>query len=285
MKRLIETSLSCSRRRFISGALRRTSPTTFYQRHDASRHAPLSTDTQDDMSKRISSSMTAKSKELPPDDYHNKEYSFGVGFLYSLGHVYQQTYQQPLPPTQLQQMEAEAKAIMHQFGDTGGSSTPRAINTEFTAYMVSPYRVLKANGRSVLQIRSLLEGALRHTMAWSSQVVREQLDSAPDAFASLVRDSKDKEENFYVEGDFQLRRARDLPDSYSLEVHGCWYMNTLERLGAREIGPSFCAFDRSWYDTIAPERHGVRFTRPTTIAEGADRCRFNIDRVKKTRED
>ncbi|KAH7137702.1 hypothetical protein EDB81DRAFT_948894 [Dactylonectria macrodidyma] len=237
------------------------------------------------MSERITSSMTAKSKEQPPGDHQNKEYSFGAGFLYSLGQVYQETYQQPLPPTQLHQIEAEAKAIMHQLGDTGGPSTPRAINVEFTAYMVSPYRVLKASGISVPQIRSLLEDALKQTMAWYSQYVREQLDSSPDAFASLVRGSKDKEENFYVEGDFQLRRARDLPDSYSLEVHGCWYMKTLEQLGAREIGPSFCAFDRSWYDSIDPERHGAKFTRPSTIAEGADRCRFNIDRVKKTGED
>ncbi|KAH7007011.1 hypothetical protein EDB80DRAFT_880525 [Ilyonectria destructans] len=121
-------------------------------------------------------------------------------------------------------------------------------------------------------------------MAWSSQVVREQLDSAPDAFESLVKDSKDKEQNFYEEPDFRLRRARDLPDAYSLEVHKCWYMDMLEQLGAREIGSSFCAFDRSWYDPIDPQRHGVKFTRPNTIAEGADRCRFNIDRVRKTTE-
>ncbi|KAM0417043.1 hypothetical protein ACHAPT_012948 [Fusarium lateritium] len=177
-------------------------------------------------------------------------------------------------------MEAEAIKIMKELGDTEGSVS-RAINYEFTAYMVAPYRVLKANGASVSQIRHLLEESLQRTMAWSSQIVREQFDSSPDAFQSLVQESKDKEQNFYVEPDFKLRRARDEPDSYSLEVHKCWYMDTLQRLDAREIGPSFCSFDRSWYDPIDPNRHGVKFTRPSTIAEGADRCRFNIDRVKR----
>ncbi|KAJ4313067.1 hypothetical protein N0V84_009600 [Fusarium piperis] len=177
-------------------------------------------------------------------------------------------------------MRAEATNIMKELGDTEGSVS-RAINYEFMAYMVAPYRVLKASGTSLPYIRRLLEESLQRTLAWSSQIVREQLDSTPDAFHSLVQESKDKEQNFYREPDFKLRRARDEPDSYNLEVHKCWYMDTLQRLDARGIGPSFCSFDRSWYDPIDPGRHGVKFTRPSTIAEGADRCRFNIDRVKK----
>ncbi|RMJ08330.1 hypothetical protein CDV36_012070 [Fusarium kuroshium] len=177
-------------------------------------------------------------------------------------------------------MEEEAIKIMKELGDTK-SSISRTVNYEFMAYMVAPYRVLKASGTSLPQIRRLLEDSLQRTLAWTSQLVREQLDSTPDAFKSLVQESKEKEQNFYVEPDFKLRRARDEPDSYRLEVHKCWYMDTLQRLDAREIGPSFCSFDRSWYDPIDPDRHGVKFTRPSTIAEGADRCRFNIDRVKK----
>ncbi|KAH6871537.1 L-2-amino-thiazoline-4-carboxylic acid hydrolase-domain-containing protein [Thelonectria olida] len=233
------------------------------------------------MPQRISSTIAAKSKESFGEDLPDKEYSFSKGFLHFLGQVYQETHKQQLPPTQIQKIEAEAKSIMQQLGDTSGSRS-HAINSEFTAYMVAPYRILKASGTSVPQIRQLLEDALQHTMAWASKIVREQLDAAPDAFESLVKDSKYREQNFYVEPDFKLRRARDLPDSYSLEVHHCWYMRALEQLGAREIGPSFCAFDRSWYNAIDPQRHGVRFTRPSTIAKGADRCRFNFDRVKKT---
>ncbi|KAJ3455628.1 hypothetical protein MRS44_017110 [Fusarium solani] len=258
-------------------------PVALKSRWSASRQASLSTKTHDGMPEKIASSMAAKSKEASGDDQHNKSYSFGKGFLHSLGQVYQETFKSELPPAQLRQMEAEALDIMQQLGDRTGSFS-RAINFEFTAYMVAPYRILKASGTSVPQIRQLLEDALQHTMAWASQTVRKQLDSAPDAFESLVKESKDKERNFYVEPDFKLRRARDMPDSYSLEVHNCWYMNTLEKLGAREIGPSFCAFDRSWYAPIDPGRHGVKFTRPSTIAEGADRCRFNIDRVRKTAE-
>ncbi|KAM5343120.1 hypothetical protein ACJ41O_014086 [Fusarium nematophilum] len=227
--------------------------------------------------------MTAESKEISSDNQPNKDHSFGAGFLHSLSQVYHQTHQRPLPATHLRQMEAEARSIMRQLGHTSDTNpfTPRAINTEFTAYMVSPYRILKASGATLPEIRSLLEDSLQHAMSWTTGIVREQLDASPDAFEHLVRESKDKEENFYVEGDFKLKRARDTPDSYSLEVHGCWYMNALDRLGAREIGPSFCAFDRSWYDAVDAERHGARFSRPSTIAEGHDRCRFNVDRVKR----
>lgn len=224
--------------------------------------------------------MTAEPKELRQDDGYSRELSFGQSFLQSLGQAYQDINETQLSPNQLQQMEAEAVNVMKELGDTKGS-TPRAMNHEFMAYMVAPYRVLKASGTSLPQIRHLLEESLQRTLALSSRMVREQLDASSDAFESLVRESKDKEQNFYQEPDFKLRRARDEPDSYSLEVHKCWYMDTLQRLGARDIGPSFCSFDRAWYDPIDPGRHGVRFARPSTIAEGADRCRFNMDRVKK----
>lgn len=224
--------------------------------------------------------MKAEPKEPRQDDQYSQKSSFGASFLQSLGQVYQDTNETQLSGNQLQEMKAEAINIMEELGDTKGSIS-RAINYEFMAYMVAPYRVLKASGTPLPQIRRLLEESLQRTLAWSSKMVREQLDSTPDAFESLVRESKDKERNFYQGPDFKLRRARDEPDAYNLEVHKCWYMDTLQRLGARDIGSSFCSFDRSWYDPIDPGRHGVRFTRPSTIAEGADRCRFNIDRVKK----
>lgn len=143
-------------------------------------------------------------------------------------------------------MEAEDRNILQQLGGTSDSVT-RTTNFELTAYMVAPYIILKARNAPVPQIRHLLEDTLQQTMAWSSQAVHEQqqFDPSPEAFESLVGDSGDKEKNFYEEPDFKLRRARDLPKAYSLEVHKCWYTNKLEQLGAREIRPSFCAFDRA----------------------------------------
>ncbi|KAH8680338.1 hypothetical protein BGZ61DRAFT_535408 [Ilyonectria robusta] len=180
-------------------------------------------------------------------------------------------------------MEAEAKNILQQLGDTSGWVT-RATNFELTAYIVVPCRTPKDRDSPIPQIRQVLEATLQHTMVWSSQVAREQLDSAPDAFERPVKDSKEKEQNFYENPYFNLRRARDLPDAYSLEVHKYWYMSTLKQLGAREVRPSFCAFDGSWYAPIDSQRRGIKFTQPKTIAEGAGQRHFNIDRVKKTTE-
>ncbi|KAI8683562.1 hypothetical protein NCS57_00020700 [Fusarium keratoplasticum] len=274
----IPLTLSLLQRSLVPRSLRRASLAQDLQ-YNACHHARLSTTSKDGRSQQ-KTSVTVEPKELCQDDQYSKKFSFGESFLQALGQVYQDTNETQLSPNQLQEIETEAINIMKEVGDPGGSIS-RTINYEFMAYMVAPYRVLKANGTSLHQIRRLLEESLQRTLAWSSQIVREQLDSSPDAFKSLVQESKDKEQNFYQEPDFKLGRARDEPDSYSLEVHKCWYMDTLQRLDAREIGPSFCSFDRSWYDPIDPDRHGVKFTRPSTIAEGADRCRFNIDRVKK----
>ncbi|KAK3182356.1 hypothetical protein K4F52_006359 [Lecanicillium sp. MT-2017a] len=112
-----------------------------------------------------------------------------------------------------------------------------------------------------------------------TEKIRYNLDNVQDPFTVLVDGSREKEEHFYLEPDFIHQRARDESGSYHVEIRKCWYMDTLAKLDASEIGPVFCTFDKAWYSAIDPKRHAFKFARPTTIAAGFDRCRFNFDRV------
>lgn len=219
-----------------------------------------------------------QSQDSSVEDEHSKASTFGPNFLRSLGQVSSKLGSNQLTADHLLEMRNEANKIIQQLMRPIDSPS-RTIHLEFTAYMVAPYRIMKTNGIPVPQIRQLLEDALQQAMQSASQSVRRQLDSAPDAYQFIVDVSKDKEKNFFEAPDFQFRRPRDTSDSYHLEIHKCWYMETLQHLGATEIGPCFCSFDKTWYDPIDPKKHGMRFTRPSTIADGSDRCRFNWDRV------
>jgi hypothetical protein len=219
-----------------------------------------------------------QSQDSSVEDEHSKTSMFGPHFLHSLGQVSWKLGSNQLTADHLLQMRNEANKIIQQLTRPIDSPS-RTIHLEFIAYMVAPYRIMKTNGLPVPQIRQLLEDASQQAMGSVSQSVRRQLDSAPDAYQFIVDVSKDKEKNFFEAPDFQFRRARDTSDSYHLEIHKCWYMEALQHLGAMEIGPCFCSFDKTWYDPIDPRRHGVRFTRPSTKADGSDRCRFNWDRM------
>lgn len=221
----------------------------------------------------------SSSNQAPSEDSINgKSFSFGPDFLASLAELSNSTGVGNLPEVEVRKITENAKAIQIHLSKPADPIS-RIINIEFMAYMVAGYRALKENGLPLDQIRLLLENAILKFMEPMTAAVQADLDSHPDAFTRVVDGSKDKEEHFYIAPDFELERARDEPDAYHIKIRKCWYIDTLSKLGAREIGSSFCAFDRTWYDCIDPKRHGFKFTRPTTIAQGAESCSFNFDRI------
>lgn len=216
----------------------------------------------------------SKDGEIADEEYK----SFRKGYLQALDDVLTKQTGKSLSSDQVKRINAEATKISEQL--TGvNDSDPRTINIDFASSIVAPYRILKVDGYPIADIKHFLHAAMETSTAPSTGQVRHYLDNAKDPFVLLVDWSKDKEKHFYVEPDFEHARARDDAGSYHVDIRKCWYMDTLAKLDASEIGSVFCKFDKAWYSAIDPGRHAFKFTRPTTIAEGFDRCQFNFDRV------
>lgn len=68
----------------------------------------------------------------------------------------------------------------------------------------------------------------------------------------------------------------EAPGRHRHWVLRCGFHDYLARRGAAFLTPVFCAWDALWADEI--HRHGrtLRFHRPQTIADGADRCLFEF---------
>ncbi len=59
----------------------------------------------------------------------------------------------------------------------------------------------------------------------------------------------------------------------------CGFADFFLENNAREVLYLLCATDYAWGDALE-EKYGIRFERPTTLAEGADACRFQLFRMR-----
>ncbi len=67
----------------------------------------------------------------------------------------------------------------------------------------------------------------------------------------------------------------ELEDGFVSVVKVCGYKTFLARQDAEHLLDLFCEWDRVWIDGIPK---GIRFVRPSTIAQGAETCRFEFRR-------
>jgi hypothetical protein len=110
--------------------------------------------------------------------------------------------------------------------------------------------------------------------------IKISLDKAKDAFAAIVKSSKNQETKFFG-STFVFYRPVDTPDSYHLRVSDCMYNNYFRKNGAPELMKIACKWDMvSWTKGIIPEAHKVVFKRPITLGLDNKDCEFDFDRIK-----
>ncbi|WP_040835077.1 L-2-amino-thiazoline-4-carboxylic acid hydrolase [Nocardia brevicatena] len=109
---------------------------------------------------------------------------------------------------------------------------------------------------------------------------RAMLDTAADPFTAMVQVSKAREKYTFGAG-FEFERPVDDDNRYHVDVVHCFYHEVLAAHSAAELTPAMCAFDGNWIAAIAPDEHGFRFDRATTIGFGGSRCPFHFDRISR----
>jgi hypothetical protein len=114
---------------------------------------------------------------------------------------------------------------------------------------------------------------------WVLEGTRALLDRSPDPFADLVATSRAREATYFGPS-FTFEHPIDDSHGYLLHVRRCLFHETLRVCQRTELQPLICRFDLNWIDAIDPDRHHVRFVRPSTFAT-ADLCRMWLMRVEQ----
>jgi hypothetical protein len=78
---------------------------------------------------------------------------------------------------------------------------------------------------------------------------------------------------------FVIEQEGDGKPFFSSNVKQCAYHEFFKANHAPELTKVFCSWDRLWANEIKPLRHGIKFERPTTLAEGDVECRFEFERL------
>lgn len=107
------------------------------------------------------------------------------------------------------------------------------------------------------------------------------LDAAPDPFTAIVASSRVRERDAFGAA-FDFDHVADDDARYLLDVRRCFFHDVLTASGVPELTTVMCEFDRNWIDAIDPERHGIAFTRDTTIGLGGTHCPFHFRRAPAT---
>ena len=92
-------------------------------------------------------------------------------------------------------------------------------------------------------------------------------------------------ENFQKRGEQRFgsafRYAADVRDAKRnfVNIERCFFNDFFRVNQATEVTSLFCALDKVWAETLEQPRYGVRFERPTTLADGDDACRFQFHKT------
>ena len=91
-------------------------------------------------------------------------------------------------------------------------------------------------------------------------------------------------ENFQKRGEERFgstfRYATDVRDDRRnfVNIERCFFNDFFRTNRAPEVTSLFCALDKVWAEALEDHRFGVRFERPTTLANGDDACRFQFSK-------
>lgn len=94
-------------------------------------------------------------------------------------------------------------------------------------------------------------------------------------------------ENFRSRGEATFGRSFRYVDDVRddgrvfVNVERCLFNEFFRRNGAPEVTSVLCAMDSVWADELSKPGYGVRFERPTTLAQGGDACRFQFTKTQR----
>jgi len=100
-----------------------------------------------------------------------------------------------------------------------------------------------------------------------------------EAFERISENFKSGGESRFGSAFNYVQAEQDESRSFT-HIERCLFHDFFRANSAPEMTPLLCALDNVWADELSHTKYGVRFERPTTLAEGQDACRFQFTRIK-----
>ena len=100
-------------------------------------------------------------------------------------------------------------------------------------------------------------------------------DVPEEAFTQIAANFKKRGEEQYGKGWTYVQDVQDERHSF-INIEKCFFNDFFCANGVPEMTLICCTTDSLWIDELEQPRYGIRFDRPTTLAQGDDMCRFQF---------
>ncbi len=143
------------------------------------------------------------------------------------------------------------------------------------SYMAAYYEKLNSKGLSKEKIldllsESLIKSAGGNYVKWMTRIM---LWIKRDKRKFIEKSTLQSKKTY---GSFLDMREENAPKQFTSVITSCGFFDFFNRRGIPELTSIFCKWDDLWAKEINKQNCGVRFERPTTIAEGEESCRFEF---------
>jgi hypothetical protein len=156
-----------------------------------------------------------------------------------------------------------------------------------SSLLLAAYRELQPHVGDVQEVLAMLRRAMAAPIqARITTHLEERFgisqDAPADAFSLIAANFKRRGERRLGKAFTYVQDVQDGTRSF-INIQQCFFNDFFRANGAPEVTPIFCAMDYLWAEELEQPRYGVRFDRPTTLAQGDDMCRFQFTKSPSKR--
>jgi len=102
-------------------------------------------------------------------------------------------------------------------------------------------------------------------------------DAPEEAFTRIAENFKARGEERFGQAYTYVQEVQDEGRSF-VNIQKCFFNDFFRANGVPELTLIFCAMDNLWAEELEKPCYGIRFERPTTLAQGGDMCRFHFSK-------
>ncbi len=187
----------------------------------------------------------------------------------------------PLQRRKLQRKIQKMAKTLRAENSVGDTQRNTLNHHRIACLVLSSYRVLISTNMDKGTVLPALETAIVKPGGWIVHYMTKiMLFFSSDPMTALVKYTSKNIPRQYG-NTFTFEEKGDASATYTMSATKCFFHTFFTANAAPELTPLFCAWDAQWIKAISPEAHGVKFSRPTTMANGGDTCPFIFSRVDK----